>query len=48
MSIEQFDDFETLRITNVYRKINGKWLIVHEHSSCPVDLTTGQADLSSE
>jgi uncharacterized protein (TIGR02246 family) len=38
----------TFRLTDVYRKINGKWLIVHEHVSVPVDLTTGKADLSSK
>ena len=38
----------TLRVTDVYRKINGKWLVVHEHVSWPVDLTTGKADLSSK
>jgi ketosteroid isomerase-like protein len=27
----------------VYRKIEGKWLIVHEHVSVPVDLTTDKA-----
>jgi ketosteroid isomerase-like protein len=38
----------TLRVTDVYRKVNGKWLVVHEHVSWPVDLTTGKADLSSK
>ena len=38
----------TMRITDVYRKINGKWLIVHEHASFPVDLNTGKADLTSK
>lgn len=37
----------TLRITDVYRKINGKWLAIHEHASWPVDLATRMADLSS-
>ena len=37
----------TLRVTDVYKKINGKWLVVHEHVSWPVDLATGQADFSS-
>lgn len=37
----------TLRITDVYRRINGKWLVVHEHVSWPVDLATGKADLNS-
>jgi uncharacterized protein (TIGR02246 family) len=38
----------TVRITDVYRKINGKWLVIHEHVSWPVDLATGKADLSSK
>jgi uncharacterized protein (TIGR02246 family) len=38
----------TFRLTDVYRKTNGKWLIVHEHVSVPVDLATGKADLSSK
>ena len=38
----------TLRVTDVYRKANGKWLVVHEHVSWPVDLTTGKADLMSK
>jgi ketosteroid isomerase-like protein len=37
-----------VRSTDVWRKINGKWLIVQEHNSFPVDLTTGQADLLSK
>lgn len=32
-----------LRSTDVYRKIGGKWLIVHEHNSVPVDFTTDKA-----
>jgi len=35
------------RGTNGLRKINGKWLIVHEHVSVPVDPATGQADFLS-
>jgi len=38
----------TLRVTDVYRKVDGKWLVVHEHVSWPVDLTTGKADLMSK
>ena len=38
----------TVRVTDVYRKIGGKWLVVHEHVSVPVDLMTGQADLQSK
>jgi len=37
-----------VRVTDVLRKIDGKWLIVHEHVSVPVDLMTGKADLLSK
>jgi ketosteroid isomerase-like protein len=37
-----------VRTTDVYRKIGGKWLIVEEHNSVPVDLATGQPDLLSK
>jgi hypothetical protein len=36
------------RVTDVLRKAKGKWLIVHEHVSVPVDLATGKADLASK
>jgi ketosteroid isomerase-like protein len=36
-----------VRTTDVLRKANGKWLIVQEHVSFPVDATTGKADLLS-
>jgi ketosteroid isomerase-like protein len=38
----------TVRVTDVYRKIKGRWLIVHEHVSVPVDLDSGKPDLSSK
>jgi uncharacterized protein (TIGR02246 family) len=38
----------TVRVTDVYRKIDGNWLIVHEHVSVPVDLDTGKPDLASK
>jgi len=38
----------TVRVSDDYRKIKGKWLIVQEHVSVPVDLATGKADLSSK
>jgi len=38
----------TVRVTDVYRKIKGNWLIVHEHVSVPVDLDTAKPDLSSK
>ena len=31
------------RETNVLRKINGEWLIVHDHISVPMDFETGKA-----
>jgi len=37
-----------VRTTDVLRKQNGKWLIVQEHVSVPVDLDTGKADLTSK
>jgi ketosteroid isomerase-like protein len=37
----------TVRVTDVFRKIKGKWLIVQEHVSFPVDIATGKADLMS-
>jgi uncharacterized protein (TIGR02246 family) len=36
-----------VRSTDVWRKQNGKWLIVQEHNSVPVDITTGKADTLS-
>ena len=33
-----------VRVTDVLRKINGKWLIVEEHVSIPVDLNTMKPD----
>jgi uncharacterized protein (TIGR02246 family) len=37
----------TVRVTDGYRKIRGHWLIVLEHVSVPVDMTTGLADFDS-
>lgn len=31
-----------VRVTDGYRKINGTWLIAHEHISTPVDFSTGK------
>lgn len=33
------------RLTFCFQKIDGKWLIVHEHVSVPADLSTGKAIL---
>jgi ketosteroid isomerase-like protein len=37
-----------VRVTDVYRKSGGKWRIVQEHVSVPVDLATGKGDLLSK
>ena len=37
-----------VRVTDGFQKIDGKWLIVHEHVSVPIDLNTGMADLASK
>ena len=36
------------RSTDVFRKVNGKWLVIHEHLSFPVDPVTGDVDLMSK
>ena len=38
----------TVRVTDGYRKINGNWLIVHEHVSIPVYIGTLKPDPSSK
>jgi uncharacterized protein (TIGR02246 family) len=38
----------TVRVTDVYKKINGNWLVIHEHVSVPVDLDTGKPDRTSK
>jgi ketosteroid isomerase-like protein len=37
----------TVRVTDVYRKSDGKWLIVQEYVSAPVDPKTGKGDIQS-
>jgi uncharacterized protein (TIGR02246 family) len=32
----------TVRVTDVYRKIDGKWLIVQEHVSVPIDFSAAK------
>ena len=32
----------TVRVTDVYRKMGGKWLIVQEHVSVPIDFSSGK------
>jgi uncharacterized protein (TIGR02246 family) len=38
----------TVRVTDIYRKIRGRWYVIHEHVSVPVDLATDKPDLSSK
>ncbi|MGH9577369.1 MAG: YybH family protein, partial [Terriglobales bacterium] len=38
----------TVRATDCFEKVDGKWYIVHEHVSVPVDLNTAKADLQSK
>jgi uncharacterized protein (TIGR02246 family) len=38
----------TVRVTDVYQKTRGRWQIIHEHVSVPVDLETDKPDLSSK
>jgi len=38
----------TVRLTDGYKRVNGQWLIAHEHVSVPVDVLTGKADLTSK
>lgn len=38
----------TVRVTDVYQKIGGRWFVIHEHVSVPVDLDTDKPDLSSK
>jgi len=37
-----------VRVTDVYRKLSGKWKIVQEHVSVPVDLDTLKPDILSK
>jgi ketosteroid isomerase-like protein len=38
----------TVRVTDGYKRVNGQWLIAHEHVSVPVDVLTGKSDLTSK
>ena len=38
----------TVRVTDVYKKARGRWQLIHEHVSVPVDLATDRPDLSSK
>ena len=34
------------RVTNCFRRIDGEWLMIHDHVSVPIDLATGKALLN--
>src|ERR1700679_298807 len=38
----------TMRVTDGYKKMNGQWLISHEHVSVPVDFSTMKPDMNSK
>ena len=38
----------SFRVTDCLKKIGGKWKIVHEHVSFPIDMKTGKADFQSK
>jgi uncharacterized protein (TIGR02246 family) len=38
----------TVRVTDGYKKVNGQWLISHEHVSIPVDMETMKPVLDSK
>ena len=38
----------TIRSTDIWSKVNDRWLIVHEHNSFPADMKTGKVDFQSK
>jgi ketosteroid isomerase-like protein len=36
----------TLRVTDVFHKVGGKWKVIHSHVSVPVDPKTGQGQMN--
>jgi len=37
-----------VRVTDGYKRVNGQWLIAHEHVAIPVDLATLKPDPDSK
>lgn len=37
-----------VRVTDIWLKLDGRWCVIHEHASLPVDVITGIADLQSK
>ena len=54
-SIQRFTDVDkdgkkivmAFRVTDCLQKEDGKWKIVHEHNSMPIDYASGKADLNA-
>jgi ketosteroid isomerase-like protein len=38
----------TVRVTDGYKRVDGQWLVAHEHVSIPVDLATMKPDPGSK
>jgi ketosteroid isomerase-like protein len=38
----------TFRVTDIWRRTNGQWKLIHAHVSYPVDMKTGKADMASK
>jgi ketosteroid isomerase-like protein len=36
----------TVRVTDVYHKVNGEWKVFHSHVAVPVDAKTGQGQMN--
>jgi uncharacterized protein (TIGR02246 family) len=36
------------RATDCYRKLDGRWMVTHQHASVPFDVTSGRASLDLE
>jgi ketosteroid isomerase-like protein len=36
----------TIRVTDIFHKVNGKWKVMHTHVSVPVDPKTGQGQMN--
>jgi ketosteroid isomerase-like protein len=38
----------TFRQTDLWRKKHGQWKIINSHTSVPIDMKTGKADMASK
>lgn len=42
------DEFPWIRVTLCFSKVNGTWMVTHEHASVPFDPQSGRASLDLE